>query len=265
MDALAGRRILVIGASSGLGRASALAFCEHGAEVVFSARRADALERACADAGAGHVVTIDVTDEADIVRAVSDAVGLLGGLDGILYTAGASPLAPMTSLDMAEWQRVYAINTFGPSLVIKHALPHLAPDAVVGVVSSDSSQHPRYGLVPYGSSKRAMEATMEGWRTEVLGGRRFFTIVLGPTQPTEFANSFDPDVFEATMPHWARQGFSTGFMAADDVGQALAANFGAMFAAPTFGIESALLRAPEPETPVDYATEAIADLRADAD
>lgn len=252
MDLLAGKRILVIGASSGLGRASALSFCRHGAEVVLSARRADALEAACKEAGAGHVVTMDVTDEDDIRRAIGESVALLGGLDGILYTAGASPLRSMTELTLADWQRVYTINTFGPSMVIKEALPHLAGDAVVGVVSSDSSLRPRHSLVPYGSSKRAMEATMEGWRTEAPGGRRFVTIVLGPTQPTEFSVDFDPEVFESVMPHWGKQGFATGIMDADGVAEALAANYNAMYASPTFGIQTVLLRAPEGE-PLQYS------------
>jgi NAD(P)-dependent dehydrogenase (short-subunit alcohol dehydrogenase family) len=200
---------------------------------------------------------MDVTDEADIERAIADSVAAMGGLDGILYTAGASPLAAMSTLTMDDWQRVYAINTFGPSLVIKHALPHLADDAVIGVVSSDSSAQPRHSLIPYGSSKRALEATLEGWRTEVLGGRRFFTVVLGPTQPTEFGNAFDPQVFEGVIPHWGRQGFHTGMMEAVDVAEALVASYNAMFAAPTFGMETVLLRAPEPEVPLEYDTEMV--------
>lgn len=247
LNALTNRKLMVVGATSGLGRASAIALTRAGADVVFAARRHDELQAAVAEAGRGHVVTIDVMDEDDITRSVDTAVEVLGGrLDGVLYTAGMSPLAAMTSLTLADWHQVFGVNTFGPSLVIRAALPHLSEDAVVAVVSSDSSEHPRHSLVPYAAAKRALEATMEGWRTEVLGGRRFVTVVLGPTQPTGFGDAFDPAAFGSVMGHWQRQGFSTGFMHADEVAAGLTAAFASMFESPTFGMETLLLRAPEP-------------------
>ncbi len=252
MGSLTGRKLMVIGASSGMGRATALAGVRHGADVVFAARRRELLDEAVAEAGGGRVVTIDVLDADDVERAVNEAAAELGGLDGILYSAGMSPMRPMRDCKVADWQTIFGVNTFGPSLVIRAALPHLAADAVVMAVSSDSSHQPRHSLVPYAASKAALEATMEGWRTEEIGGRRFLTVVLGPTQPTGFADEFDPEVFGAAIPHWQRQGFRTGLMAADDVGEHLAATMALMFGAPTFGVDSILLRAPEPETPNEF-------------
>ena len=201
------------------------------------------------------MVAIDVLDPASIEQGVAEAVDALGGLDGIVYTAGMSPMGPMTSLTQDDWQTVFGVNTFGPNLLITAALPHLSEDAVVAAVSSDSTSMPRHSLVPYAASKRALEATMEGWRTEVLGTRRFVTVVLGPTTPTEFANSFDPGAFGAAIPHWQRQGFRTGIMDADDVAQGLVSCMAALFAAPTFGIESLLLRSPEPEEVNEYTAD----------
>ena len=255
MSELSGRKVLVIGASSGMGRATALALARRGADVVFSARRREQLDAAVAEAGRGHVVTIDVLDAADIDRAVNEAAAALGGLDGILYSAGMSPMRPMRDCDLDDWHTIFGVNTFGPNLVIRAALPHLAADGVVMAVSSDSSHEPRHSLVPYASSKAALEATMEGWRTEEIGGRRFLTVVLGPTQPTGFADNFDPEVFGAAIPHWQRQGFRTGLMAADDVGDHLATTFATMFGAPTFGVDSILLRAPEPDTPNEFSAD----------
>ena len=247
MEALSDRKILVVGASSGLGRATAIACQRYGARVVFAARRRQFLEEAVAEAGGGHVVAIDVLDPASIEQGVAEAVDALGGLDGIVYTAGMSPMGPMTGLTQDDWQTVFGVNTFGPNLLITAALPHLSEDAVVAAVSSDSSSMPRHSLVPYAASKRALEATLEGWRTEMLGNRRFVTAILGPTTPTEFANSFEPEAFGAAIPHWQRQGFRTGIMDADDVAHGLVSCLAALFAAPTFGIESLLLRSPEPE------------------
>lgn len=255
MEALSERRVLVVGASSGLGRATAIALQRHGAEVAFAARRRDVLEEAAAEAGGGHVVTIDVLDPASIEQGVAEAVGALGGLDGIVYTSGMSPMAPMAELTVADWQAVFGVNTFGPNLLIKAALPHLSEDAVVAAVSSDSSGQPRHSLVPYAASKRALESTMEGWRTEMLGNRRFVTVILGPTMPTEFANSFEPEAFGAAIPHWQRQGFRTGIMNGHEVAHGLVSCFAALFAAPTFGIESLLLRSPEPEMANEFSAD----------
>ena len=255
LEALNERKILVVGASSGLGRATAIVLQRQGADVVFAARRRDVLEEAVAEAGGGHVISIDVLDPASIEQGVADAVDALGGLDGIVYTSGMSPMAPMAELSREDWQAVFGVNTFGPNLIIKAALPHLSEDAVVAAVSSDSSSMPRHSLVPYAASKRALEATMDGWRTEALGNRRFVTVILGPTMPTEFANSFTPEAFEAAIPHWQRQGFRTGIMQGDEVAQGLIACMAALFAAPTFGIESLLLRSPEPEVAIEYSAD----------
>lgn len=248
MDGLQGRRLLVVGASSGVGRASAIAFAQAGADVAFAARRTAALHEAVEDAGTGHVVAIDVLDQQSVDRGVAEAAERLDGtLDGILYTAGMSPLATLAELTVEQWHQVLGVNTIGPSLVIGAALPVLSDDAIIGVFSSDSSSQPRHSLVAYGAAKRALEATMEGWRTEVLGGKRFVTILLGPTQPTEFADAFPPEAFAGLIPHWTRQGFHQGIMNADEVAAGLCGVFGSMFSAPTFGLETVLLRAPEPD------------------
>ncbi|MDE0115916.1 MAG: SDR family NAD(P)-dependent oxidoreductase [bacterium] len=259
MEALSERKILVVGASSGLGRATAIALQRNGANAVFAARRREALEEAVAEAGGGHVVAIDVLDPANIEQGVGEAAKMLGGLDGIVYTAGMSPLAPMAEMAADDWQTVFGVNTYGPNLVIKAALPHLSEDAVVVAVSSNASSMPRHSLVPYAASKRALEATMDGWRTELLGNRRFVTVILGPTEPSEFAHSFTREDFEAVIPHWQRQGFRTGLMHASEVAHGLASCLAALFAAPTFGIESLLLCAPEPEVANEYSLDIVGD------
>ena len=249
-DALAARRLLVVGASSGSGRATANALVLAGADVVFAARRADRLQAAVEEAGAGHVVTMDVLDGESVSRGVSEAAELLDGtIDGIVYSSGMSPLRPLADLRVADWQQVFGVNTIGPNLVITAALPYLADDAVVAVFSSDSSLQPRHSLVAYAAAKRALEATLEGWRTELLGGRRFVAVLLGPTMPTEFGDTFDADTMGTTFVHWQRQGFRSGLMNAHDVANGLASCLAAMFAAPDFGIETMLLRAPEPPPP----------------
>ena len=247
MEALTGRRIMVIGASSGSGRATAIALARHGARVAFMARRADELAAAVDEAGSGHVVTVDVADPADIARAVDAAAAVLGGtVDAVVYSAGTSPLKSIATTTAEDWTRIFAVNTFGPNLVITAVLPYLSPTAVVIVFSSDSAADPRHSLVPYAASKRALEATMDGWRTESPGGHRFVTVVLGPTGPSGFADGFDPDAFEAVRPHWAKQGFKGGLLEADHVATTLVSQLDVFFAHPGHGVETLAIRAPAP-------------------
>jgi NAD(P)-dependent dehydrogenase (short-subunit alcohol dehydrogenase family) len=252
---LEGRKILVVGASSGMGRETAIAMAKGGAEVVFAARRQDLLEEAVREAGSGHIVPIDVLDPNSIDAAVASAVEQVGPLDALLYTPGLSYIAKLSAMTPEKWNDVLGVNLVGPNLTIAAALPHLSEHAVVAVVSSDSSAQPRHSLVPYGCSKAALEAAMEGWRTEETGGKRFVTIVLGPTRPSDFGRDFDPDDFTSLFPHWQRQGFRTGSLVTSEVGAYLSQSFGFFFANPGFGYETLLLRAPEPSDAVsDYGT-----------
>jgi NAD(P)-dependent dehydrogenase (short-subunit alcohol dehydrogenase family) len=250
MSDLNGKRILVVGASSGVGKACASSFVRNGASVVFAARRRDLLDTAIAEAGGGVAVELDVMKPESIAGMVDTAAGFYGGFDSVLYTAGMSPLARLSTTTPEQWNQVFAVNTFGPSLVFAAALPHMSTDGILAAMSSDSAHQPRHSLVPYAASKAALEASMEGWRTEEIGGRRFMTILIGPTVPTGFGDSFTAEQFMAVIPHWQRQGFRTGSQSSDDVASMLSATFATLFQSPGLGMETLLLRAPEPEQTV---------------
>ncbi len=219
--------------------------------MAFAARRVDLLAGAVDEAnaagpGVAHALALDVTNTDSIADSVTAAATTMGGLDGVLYTAGMSPIARLSTVTPEQWHTILAINTVGPSMVFAAALKHISPDGIMAAISSDSSHQPRHSLVPYAASKAALEATMEGWRTEEIGGLRFMTVMIGPTGPSGFADNFSPDEFMGLIPHWQRQGFRTGMQTSDDVGNHLASAFASLFDAPLLGIETLLLRAPEP-------------------
>ncbi|WKT88070.1 SDR family oxidoreductase [Microbacterium maritypicum] len=161
------RTVLITGAGSGIGRATARLLAQEGARVALLDR-----DRAALDATADVVrastgpaqetvrVVADVTDEEQVSAAVSAAVAALGGLDHVVCCAGVS--GPVGSLiedtDLAAWNAVLAVNVTGPFLVLKHALPALrrAVDASVVLLASDSASVASPGMAPYCASKAAL-------------------------------------------------------------------------------------------------------------
>lgn len=123
-DALAGRTLLVTGASSGIGRAVASAAAAAGARVVMVARREAPLRAAASEAG-GIAVPADVTDEAAVERlraAVWELSGE-GAPDVLVNAAGAFELAPLAATPVESFDRQMAVNARAPFLLIRAFLP----------------------------------------------------------------------------------------------------------------------------------------------
>lgn len=200
---LGDRRILVIGASSGVGREIGLAASRAGARVAFAARRRDRLEDAVAAAeGKAFAVPCDVTDDADCARAVADAAAALGGLDGLVYSAGMSPLAMLENAPRESWRRVLDVNVVGASQITAAALPHLRERQGRAVyVSSYAVRQSLPGLALYRVSKLALDGLIECWRME-HPDVDFTRVVVGNTSGTEFANAWGGDAIREAMEVW---------------------------------------------------------------
>jgi NAD(P)-dependent dehydrogenase (short-subunit alcohol dehydrogenase family) len=131
---LQGKKALVTGGVRRLGRAFALALAAEGADVVVTTRvldvaAKDLLDEISALGVKAHAVACDVTRADQVIAAVSDAVGLLGGLDLLVNNAGAFETASLDSLDIKQWDDMFAVNVRGPFLVAQAALPHLQASA----------------------------------------------------------------------------------------------------------------------------------------
>lgn len=119
---LSGKRILVTGGASGLGRAAASVFVELGAHVMVADMNEAAVALACQEIGCRGYVAGDVTQEADCDTMVEATVDKLGGLDGVLNSAGVSDqVARALDLDVDAWQRGLDINLRGSLLVARAA------------------------------------------------------------------------------------------------------------------------------------------------
>jgi NAD(P)-dependent dehydrogenase (short-subunit alcohol dehydrogenase family) len=200
-----GQRVIVVGASSGIGRGLAAALAQHGALVVGAARRVDRIKELQGVTPVG----CDVTTRGDVESLVETAVEVLGGLDALVYATGLGRLNPLDRAEYDEWIELFSTNLFGAALLTKAALPHLLAEGSQGralYLSSDSADKPYPGLVVYGSSKAALSAYASGLASE-FPSLRVSEILVGPTAGTEVANHFDPDLFGELLPKWFEQGF----------------------------------------------------------
>jgi NAD(P)-dependent dehydrogenase (short-subunit alcohol dehydrogenase family) len=127
---LARRRVLVTGATGGLGAAVARAFAREGASVALVARdgaRLDALRSELGEAAAA--VAADVGSWSEVSRAVSEIAGTLGGLDAVVNAAAIDTVwKPVGDLPVEEWDRAIAVNLSGTFYVCRATLPLLAQD-----------------------------------------------------------------------------------------------------------------------------------------
>jgi len=162
--------ILVVGASSGIGRAVAERFAGQGS-VTALARRADRL----ADlAGAGiATVAADVTDLAAIGGVLQSAVAERGLLTGLVYCAGVQVIKPMRSLGVDEVERLYKTNLVATTLfAAAFGNARISTwDAVFCAVSSVAAQRPEPAIVPYAASKAGLDALIRGLAREIAPRR----------------------------------------------------------------------------------------------
>jgi len=136
----AGRRVLVTGASSGIGRATALLLAREGAAVAAAGRSAERLRALGDDAGeAGrpHMIACDLTETSARARLVEETLETLGGLDGLVNAAGIIGFGDWEATDLDAWDRMMDINVRALFDVTRRCLPALVQSrgAVVNVSS----------------------------------------------------------------------------------------------------------------------------------
>jgi NAD(P)-dependent dehydrogenase (short-subunit alcohol dehydrogenase family) len=222
MGQIAGMKVLVVGASSGIGRAIAGVLAAEGAAVAISARRHEALlDLAASLPGEPVVVPCDVRRPESCEATVDTAATSLGGLDALVYCAGVSPLRALADADADLWHEVLETNLIGASLVCRSALPHLRQSrGRVVFLGSSSVGRPFPGLTPYAVSKAGLEELVRGWRAE-NPHLSFSTVVVGPTDGTEFATAWNADLAARMFPFWEEHGYLTAgaAMTPDDIGR----------------------------------------------
>jgi len=186
---LKGRRILITGAASGIGRATAELFAAEGAGLALLDRDQTGL------AGlSGTAVAVDVADEASVRQAVAAAADALGGIDGLVNAAGIFPVAKLQDTDLALWQQTMAVNLTGPFLMTKAVLPHLraAEAATIVNLGSGSALLPYAELSAYGATKGGVAVLSKVWAAELAPKIRVNLVCPGMTR-TRMVSDWHPD------------------------------------------------------------------------
>ncbi len=224
-DAAPSRRVLVTGASSGIGAATARRLAADGWTVVAAARRVERLEALAAESESIEAYPLDITSDDDVAALVAH-LQATGGLDAVVNNAGgALGLDRVEDADVEQWQRMYDINVLGTLRVTKAVLPLLRVSAVttggsdVVVVTSTAALATYEGGAGYTAAKHGERMLATTLRWELAGEPlRVVQVAPGAVATEEFSLvRFDGDAERAAAVY---EGYQP--LVADDVADAIA-------------------------------------------
>ncbi len=185
---LAGRKALITGGDSGMGRAAAIAYAREGADVAinyFPSEEPDAREviQLIREAGRNAVaIPGDLRDESFCQRLVSEAIQKLGGLDVVVCNAGRQQSRPsILEISSEDFDSTMKTNIYAPFWIIKAALPHLKPGACIIGTTSEQAYDPSPDLYDYAQTKAATMNYVKSLAKQLAGkGIRVNGVAPGP-------------------------------------------------------------------------------------
>ncbi len=196
------RSVLITGCSSGIGRATALAFLAENWSVVATSRTPAEIT-GLAEAGC-ETMALDVTDPDGVARAVEYTVEETGAIDCVVNNAGYAQLGPLEDVSTAELQRQFDVNIFGPQRLTRAALPHMRAQGSGRIVNVSSivGRVSVAGMGAYAGSKHALEAMSDALRAEVESlDVDVVVIEPGPVE-SQFDERVDDELPESRTPDY---------------------------------------------------------------
>jgi NADP-dependent 3-hydroxy acid dehydrogenase YdfG len=212
-DILKGRRVLVTGASSGIGAATCRAIIARGGAVAMMARRKERLEELSAELGErSYVVAADVTDLDALEGKIEEAARHFGSLDGVITVAGQMMTGEMASGTPQRWRELFDLNLIGPLATVRFAVQHFSSAARrdVVIVGSTGAMTPMPGVGIYAASKRGLEAAFDSLRLELAHAGINVSLVMPGMFETEGLTMdgiiFDGDIPASDIPYFVEGG-----------------------------------------------------------
>lgn len=213
------KKIVVVGASTGLGRCIGVGLARRGERVALMARRLDKISAAATEGGPGATAIVcDAVDPASCTEAFDRAAEALGGIDSVIYAAARGPLVKLADAAPADWMATFETNVVGANNVTQAALPHLQQSVGnMAYLSTTGASYtePWAGLGVYQVTKAAMNRLVDHWRTE-QPGVNFTRVTIGECPggegdaQTQFNVDWDRDVAASVAGDWFSRGLLSG-------------------------------------------------------
>jgi NAD(P)-dependent dehydrogenase (short-subunit alcohol dehydrogenase family) len=196
------RKILITGASRGIGRATALALAGAETHLALSGRSIEALAdtvRAVEQRGGhAHAVPMDLRDLAQVESAAHAVVAALGGLDALVHNAGIFDVRPLAETDTAFFEDMLRVNLTAPMVLTRALMPALAssPKAAIVNVLSIAAEMGFPGNSAYSASKYGLRGLSDVWRPELAeSGIRVCSV---------YPKGTDTSIFDGVPGDWDR-------------------------------------------------------------
>ncbi|WP_378742493.1 SDR family oxidoreductase [Nocardia brasiliensis] len=208
------RPVLVAGASSGIGAATAATLAELGHPVALGARRVDQCvelaDKIRADGGEAFAHRLDVTEAASIEQFVAAAEAALGPIEVLVSSAGDIEFSPVHEMDPERFRQQVQVHLVGAHRLVHRVLPGMLERrrGDVVLISSDCAPEPRPRTGAYSAAKAGLEAMANQMRMELEGtGIRASLVRPGPTLTGMGMNS-TPDIIGPLLASWQDWGFA---------------------------------------------------------
>ena len=223
--ALAGKVVLISGASSGIGKATARQYAQAGASVALVARRIDLLKdivaQIRAEGGSADAFGADVADEQQAVAAVRWAEEVFGRVDILINNAGIIRPGPIATSESQGWRDTFDVNLLAPMYLSQAVLPAMQErgDGHIVMISSNAARiAPSAGNAAYAVSKYGINVLSAALRKEVAASGVRVSVIDPGTTATDIADSIPDEALRQQMDqHLHRE----GVMEADDIAAAI--------------------------------------------
>ncbi len=210
-----GKVVVITGASSGLGEATAKMLSSMGAIIILAARRKDRIEALAEElyekGGKALAIVTDVTNADQVKKLVDTAVNEFGRIDVMINNAGLMPQSLLEQLHVKEWDQMIDVNIKGVLYGIAAALPYMKQQKYGHFinVSSVAGHHVGPGSSVYSATKYAVRVISEGLRQEVKPYNMRTTIISPGAVATELVNTIsDPAMSKSINDFYAKTAIS---------------------------------------------------------